>query len=293
MSIAVASPIAAARLRPELDPRHGGRRRRRRARPAGALDRGGSRTCSRRLAAQRPRGDRAARARQSRRRRARRRHAGHRRHHGAAAAAGKEARPRRDHGLDAHAPQRRDQLARAVARRRRLHSEAADHARDHDLDVVPPRADRQDPGARHRAASASRRRCRPRAPAHGARRRAGAAAGRQPVARAGHDACRSAQAAAASADAAARAADRLRRPAGRRRSTRVLGAARRRDRPRAGAGHAAHAADLHHHPRRASGARRRPAGARGGRRRAGPRRPDLCRARRPAHAGRAPRRQRR
>ena len=70
---------------------------------------------------------------------------------------GKEARPRRDHGVDADAPQRRDQLARARARRRRLYPEAADHARDHDLDVVPPRADRQDQGAGMRAASTSRR----------------------------------------------------------------------------------------------------------------------------------------
>ena len=44
------------------------------------------------------------------------------------------------------------------------------------------------------------------------------------------------------------------------------------------------------HPGRASDARERPAGARGGRRRAGSCRPHLCRARRPPHAGRAPRR---
>ena len=59
---------------------------------------------------------------------------------------------------------------------------------------------------------------------------------------------------------AARAADRLldRRPAG----ADVAGhRARPRDRPLPGADHPAHAADLHHHSRRASGARQPPPGA--------------------------------
>ena len=44
-----------------------------------------------------------------------------------------EARSRRDHGVDADAPQRRDQPARALARRRRLHPEAGNHPRGHHL----------------------------------------------------------------------------------------------------------------------------------------------------------------
>ena len=44
-----------------------------------------------------------------------------------------EARPRRHHGLDADAPQRRDQPEGAGARRRRLHPQAATDARGHRL----------------------------------------------------------------------------------------------------------------------------------------------------------------
>ena len=55
----------------------------------------------------------ADRTQRCRRRRARHRHAGARRHFGAAAAPAEEARSRRDHGLDADPPQRRNQLARA------------------------------------------------------------------------------------------------------------------------------------------------------------------------------------
>ena len=51
--------------------------------------------------------------------------------------------------------------------------------------------------------------------------------------------------------------------------TKLVAAARRRDRQRADPDHAAHAGDLHHHPGRAPRARQRPAGARGGGRRAG------------------------
>ena len=69
--------------------------------------------------------------------------------------------------------------------------------------------------------------------------------------------------------------------------------ARPGDRPRPGADHPAHAADLHHHSRRASGAREPQAGSRGGRRRAGEAGPHLSRARRQAHARRAQRRGRR
>jgi chemotaxis response regulator CheB len=47
---------------------------------------------------------------------------------------------RRD--VDADAAQRRDQLARARARRSRLHPEARKHARNHHVGVVPPRVDR-------------------------------------------------------------------------------------------------------------------------------------------------------
>ena len=63
----------------------------------------------------------------------RRRHARHRRHHGAAALAGEEARSRRADGFDADPPQCRDQPARAVARRDRLHPEAANQPRVHHL----------------------------------------------------------------------------------------------------------------------------------------------------------------
>src|SRR5215831_10009160 len=51
-------------------------------------------------------------------------------------------------GLDIDPPQCRDQPARAVARRRRLHPQARKQSRVHHLDLVPPRADRQDSRAR-------------------------------------------------------------------------------------------------------------------------------------------------
>ena len=60
------------------------------------------------------------------------------------------------------------------------------------------------------------------------------------------------------------------------------------DELRAGADHPAHAANVHHHSRRASFACVRPAGARGGERRTGPDRHNLSRAGRTTHAGRAP-----
>src|SRR6185503_4189396 len=86
--------------------------------------------------------------------------------------------------------------------------------------------------------------------------------------------------------AAARAADRLldRRPAGTHRPGRGAwtGAG-----PRAGADHAAHAADVHDHSGRASGARERRTGARGRRRRGDRARHDLPRSRRPPHDDRA------
>ena len=80
-----------------------------------------------------------------RRRRARHRHARTGRHIGFAAAFAEKARPRRDHGLHVHAPERRDQLPRAGAWRRRLHPQARDHARSHDFALVPPRTDRKSP----------------------------------------------------------------------------------------------------------------------------------------------------
>ena len=86
-----------------------------------------------------------SRARQSRRGGARRRHAGTRRHRRPAAAPGKAARPCHNHGLDADAAQRRNQLAGAVARRRRLYSEAGQQSRSHRLADIPPRADRKNP----------------------------------------------------------------------------------------------------------------------------------------------------
>ena len=94
------------------------------------------------------RGGRAARAHQSRRRRARHRNAGARRHLRAAAAAREEARSRRHHGVDADPPQRGDQLQGALARRRRLHSEAGDHPRADGRRDLPPRSDREDPRLR-------------------------------------------------------------------------------------------------------------------------------------------------
>ena len=137
-----------------------------------------------------------------------------------------------------------------------------------------------------RAARAIRRRLRrPRARASARRSRRAACPCAEPRARA-----RPArpQAASVPATAAARAPDRLldRRTAGAQRAGRP---AQRGDRRCPGAAGPAHAADLHHHPRRASVARQRPHCARGRAWRAGARRRDLHRARRQAHAGGAPR----
>ena len=87
-------------------------------------------------------------------------------------------------------------------------------------------------------------------------------------------------------DRAARAPDRLfdRRTAGARGLDRE---ASRRDRPRAGPDHAAHAADLHDRAGRASVAHRRPWRPRSRARRAGACRRHLCGAGRPPHARRA------
>ena len=167
-----------------------------------------------------------------------------------------------------------------------------DHPRDHHLGRVPPRADRQDPGARRapRAARPMLRAAPPsvRRPCDRARPRPGRAA-RQCCARARPEQP-GLKLRPFPPTAAARAADRFldRRTAGAEQrcsagSTRVIDQAPGADDP-------AHAADLHDHPRRASVARQRPPCARGGARRAGARRPDLYRAGRPAHAGGAPRR---
>ena len=109
------------------------------------------------LAAHRSRRRQPARAHQARRRRARYRNAGARRHFGAAATAGEEARPRHHHGLDADPPQRGDQLQGAVARRRRLHSEAGKHARGDRGRDLPPRSDPEDPPSRRQGAAGARR----------------------------------------------------------------------------------------------------------------------------------------
>ncbi len=78
-------------------------------------------------------------------------------------------------------------LARARARRRRLHPQAADHARGHRLRRFPPRADREDPRARparqaqapaRRGAGAGKARRDASAPGASARRRARARAAR-------------------------------------------------------------------------------------------------------------------
>ena len=117
-------------------------------------------------------------------------------------------------------------LQGAVARRRRLHPQARDQPRGHDLGDVPARADREDP-----ALGARRKRALPRRMPRAAIRRcagsaaaAAAASNGAPRGRAGAAAV---QAAAVLADAAARAADRLldRRTAGADRAGR---AARRR-----------------------------------------------------------------
>ncbi len=225
-----------------------------------ALDRRGGGPQGRGLAAHRPPGGRPARAHRSRRRHPRRRDAGARWHRRAAAAAREEARPRRDHGVDAHPPQRGDQPE--GARR-----------------SAPPTTS---PSPR----ATARSRPRPRSAATSSRRSASSAGRRQrnaePVrARScGRSACfvrltdsmsrdlepaRIAapcdQTASVLVRRSARAADRVvdRRPAGAPdrpvRSRRRAGAHSR-------AGHPAYAADLHHHPRRASRPRDRAAVAR-------------------------------
>ena len=163
------------------------------------------------------------RARRSRRGRARRRHAGARRHRRAAAAAGEEARPGRDHGLDADAAQRRDQLAGAVARRRRLYPEAGQQPRGHRLAELPPRADREDPPARPARRSVA---ARP-APRARAAARDAAVAPLRPKPRAGAAHAQPIALRPMPADAAARAGDRLldRRPAGAQRASSARSAA--------------------------------------------------------------------
>ena len=184
----------------QAGPRRRRGRRRRRAQPVGALDRRRAGYACRRLAADRARGGRLVRQERRRRRSARYRDARSRRHLGAAAAAAKEARPHRHHGLDLHAPQRRDQLARAGARRRRLYSEARKHARSHDLGVVPARAFGQGSRARPSAPPLS---ARP-GSGFGAAARAGCGTARRTASRAADAKERNARAAPAGHDPRAR-----------------------------------------------------------------------------------------
>ena len=281
MSIALTSPSASRFDAARAAARHGGRRLRRHPRPDLALDRSRAGHGGRGLAAHRARRRQPGRARQSRCRRARYRNAGARRHFGAAAAAGQEARPHHHHGVDADPPQRGDQLQGAVARRVRLHSEAGKHARGVRRRHLPPRSDPEDPPSRRQGPPRRRRRRR-------SRRWRPAPARVQPSPPPRQRRLRQPQLVAPAVQhaGAARAADRLvdRRSAG------ADDAGRRDrpgDRPLSGADHPAHAADLHHHSRRASGARQPPAGARGDRRRDRQGRPDLSRAGRPPHARRA------
>ena len=211
------------------------------------------------LAAHRPRRRQPARARQSRRRRARYRNAGARRHLGAAAAAAKK----------------RDLVVIMASTLTRRNAEISFKALSLGAaDYIPkPESTREATAAetfrheliqkiRHLGAKAA-------APLRAACVCRESAAGAGPPTRAREATARPAAAPAAPAATgapavqhagAARAADRLvdRRPAG-------ADDAGRRDRPGdrsfSGADHPAHAADLHHHSRRASGAREPPAGA--------------------------------
>ena len=85
--------------------------------------------------------------------RARHRDARTRRHFGAAATARQEARPDHHHGVDADAPQRRDQLQGAVARRRRLHPEAGNHPRVVGRRHLQARSAAEDPPSRRQGTS--------------------------------------------------------------------------------------------------------------------------------------------
>ena len=143
MSIALTSVRGPALDAARAVPRHGGRRFRRHPRPDLALDRCRAGHGRRSLAAHRPRRRQPDRAHRSRRRRARYRNAGPRRHFGAAAAAGEKAQSRRHHGVDADPAQRGDQLQGAVARRRRLYSEAGEHPRVVRRRNLPARSDRR------------------------------------------------------------------------------------------------------------------------------------------------------
>ena len=216
-----------------------------------------ARPADRRLAAQRPRSGRAGRAHRSRRRRARHRHARDRR-------ASRRCRCcwRRSaiwSCIMASTLTRRNaevSLQGAVARRRRLHPEAADQPRSHDLADVPPRADREDPPAR-RAPQAARSAGTARAPvvpagagapraAPSGRRRCAAPSRAPPRGRASRSSCGRSRRMPprvlliGSSTGGPQALDRARRPH------------RAGDRSRAGADHPAHAADLHDHPGRAS-----------------------------------------
>ena len=195
---------------------------------------------------------------------------GARRHLGAAAPAGEEAR----------SVIMASTLTRRNARRsasRRCRSALPTTFRS----PRPPR--RHDPGELLRRDLNEKVRELGRLPPRGARRRPGYTVARR-AAGAGARARASDQAARVCADVAARLGDRLvdRRTAGAH-DGHVQPA-----RPavaRAGADHAAHAADLHDHPGRAHRARGVWQGARGHRWRAGRSRHDLRRSRRQAHAG--------
>ena len=155
-------------------------------------------------------------------------------------------------------------LKALVARRRRLHSEARDQPRGHHVGELPARPDRKDPPAR-RAAQARRRRA-PRARADRRPVRAGAplrAEARASPSRARVRACFRALSRHQAAAVLDRSPPRVlligSSTGGPQALTGLVEQHRAGARPRAGADHAAHAADLHDHSGRASGARERPA----------------------------------
>ena len=223
-------------------------------------------------AAQRPRGGRSARRDRSRRRGARRRDAGTRRHLRRCRCCCEKKRDLVVIMASALTRrQRRGQLEGARARRGRLHPQAGrPKAASSTSADVPARADREDPRARRCVAGAAPVAAAVRAGRRRpATRRLAGAVQRTATWRMPRDAeSRPIKLRPFSAGDAARAADRRfdRRAAG---ADPAGAAARCRRRPRAGADHPAHAGDLHHHSRRASGARQRQAGARSRGRRAG------------------------
>ena len=183
----------------------------------------------------------------------------------AAAAARKEARPDRHHGLDAHPPERGSEPEGALARRRRLYPEARDQPRGHHVGGLPPRADRKDPPARraaqarHHVATPAEPRARqpfavPSAPGTAVRQKFSVAEPRSVALHPG------------SPDIKLRPFSAIvprvlligSSTGGPQALTGLVERIKPVYRPRAGPDHAAHAADLHDHSGRASRARERP-----------------------------------